>query len=37
LGGTDFWGDGGDDLRPGVGIGQGQGCGVSASRGFSSG
>ena len=36
LGGTDFGGDGGDDLRPGIGIGQGQGCGVSAFWGFSS-
>ena len=37
LGGTDFGGDGGDDVRPGVGIGHGQGCGVGVFRGFSSG
>ena len=37
LGGTNFWGYGGDDLRPGIGIGQGQGCGAGVFRGFGSG
>ena len=37
LGGTDFWGDGGDDVRPGVGIGQGQGSRIGVFQGCGSG
>ena len=37
LGSTDFGGDGGNDVRPGVGIGQGQGSRAGVFRGFGSG
>ena len=37
LGSTDFGRDGGDDVRPGIGIGQRQGCRAGVFRGCGSG